>query len=229
MESISTQYTIPHTTIRLAMVRERNRPRFMVDGEKLGVEAAAKEYLRSKGWWVVEGSKISLFLSMLSANFGDSFFAQVCRNWIGEDADRLIADLRRHCEATISTGRISDQHMQTAITFMRRYDGSESGHKKASLWASRLQSLPAPQQMVLIEVYKAIGYFTKGIPDLFATKDNKFVYYEVKSEGDALRAEQYVFAEALLPRLPGSFQVLRVLDKDSDTLGALANPADKPT
>ena len=72
MEASEFSYQLPHVTIHLAPSGGSGRPRFLVNGKELLVEAAAKEYLRSHGWWVIRGNEASLFLAVLSANFADS-------------------------------------------------------------------------------------------------------------------------------------------------------------
>lgn len=209
------------------MVKVDSRPRFIFAEKPLLVEAAAKEYLRSQGWWVVRGEEISVFFAMLSANFGSSFFADVCKSHVGDEAAALMAQIQNVCEASIQDGILSEDHINLSVSFMCRYYKNEADHRRARLYGKKVAELSPTHQLALLGLYRDVGYFTKGIPDLFATKGSGFVFYEVKSEGDSLRSEQYVFAEALLPRLPGSFQVIRVLGEKGGQLHLLSNPADR--
>lgn len=221
------KYEITHTSLRLEMVKVGSRSRFIFAEKPFVVEAAAKEYLISQGWWVVRGEEISVFFAMLSANFGGSFFADVCKNYVGDEATALMAQIKNLCEASIHNGILSEEHINLSVSFMCKYYKSEAGHRRAKLYGKKVAELSPTHQLALLGLYRDVGYFTKGIPDLFATKDSEFVFYEVKSEGDSLRPEQYVFAEALLPRLPGSFQVVRVLGEKGGHLHLLSNPADR--
>lgn len=227
MERTDIGYTIPHTSLRAEIVRDGRRIKFIIDGKELAVEAAAKLYLRERGWWVVAGAKISFLLSILSANFRNSFVFDVLENYVGADVSMLAQQIEGHCEETLNARRIGKEHLEAAVSFMCRYYRSESDHKKARLWGRKLSELTPAHQIALVSLYREIGYFTKGIPDLFATKDGEFVFFEVKSEGDALRAEQYIFAEAILSRMANSFHVLRVLGLEGGKYHSLANPSDK--
>ena len=226
MNATHHSYAIRHLTLRLEAVVGSGRPRFTIGGKTLVVEAAAKEYLRSQGWWVLRGDEASLFLAVLSANFADSFFAKVCLNYVGANAPALIAKLDALCRESVNSGKLSAAHLDAAGDFLSRYYASPSDHRKFRRLATEIGGLSPHDQLALVKVYKAIGYFTKGIPDLFAVKAGEFMFVEVKSEGDALRPEQYVFAEAVLPEVETGFQVLRVISTTGGRSSQLANPAD---
>jgi hypothetical protein len=87
-------------------------------------------------------------------------------------------------------------------------------------------TLPTESLIGLIRMHRSLGYITKGIPDLFAARPKEFLFVEVKSEGDALRAEQYVFFEALAREAPSGFLVLRVLGLTEGGRDLLRNPND---
>jgi hypothetical protein len=219
-------YSLPHVTIKLPSAEKPGRPRFSVGGKELVVEAAAKEYLRGLGWWVVPGQEASLFLAILACNFQDSFFASVIANYVGADAPTMVARLGQLCERSLVDRRVSAEQLSAAADLLCRYYASESDHRRFRRLATEVGSLPHEEQLGLLKTYKYIGYFTKGIPDLFAIRSGEFVFVEVKSAGDALRPEQYFFAEVLLREVGKGFQVVRILDSGRDHRAALANPAD---
>lgn len=220
-------YSIRHTSLRLELVKGSGRPKFIYAGKPLLVEAAAKEYLRDQNWWVVRGEEASLFLSVLSANITDSFFAEVCRNYIGNKAKALIKNIENLCQQSLSRGILSQEHISSATDFLCKYYSSLEDHERIEHIARKVASLSANNQLILVKAYRAIGYFTKGIPDLFAVKNGEFMFAEVKSEGDALRPEQYTFAETILPEAPEGFHVIRVLGQTGGNIAMLANPADQ--
>ncbi len=220
-------YTIPHLTLRLEPAGEAGRRKYLIDGKALVVEAAAKQYLRSEGWWVLRGDEASLFLAVLSANFANSFFAAVCVNYVGPEAPRLIDALETKCQTSLRSGDVSSDHLAAAADFLCRYYSSVGDQRKFRRLANLVTTLPPSAQIGLLRVYRAIGYFTKGIPDLFAIRPGRFVFFEVKSEGDALRPEQYIFAEAVLREVESAFQILRVLAITEGSSTQLLNPADR--
>ncbi len=150
----------------------------------------------------------------------------MCLNYVGPNVPDLIAELDDLCRESLNTGGLSPAHLNAAADFLCRYYTSPSDHGKFRRLATEVGSLSPHDQLALINVYKAIGYFTKGIPDLFAVRAGEFMFMEVKSEGDALRPEQSVFAEALLPEVETGFQVLRILSTTGGRTSPLANPAD---
>jgi hypothetical protein len=219
-------YSLPHVTIMLPLSAKTGRPKFVVDGKEMVVEAAAKEYLRTLGWWVISGQEASLFLAAMSSNFRNSFFASVLTNYIGTETPMLVERLDRLFEQSTKERFISAEHLSTAVDLLCRYYSSERDHRRFRRLAAAIGKLSPVDQIGLLKVYRYIGYFTKGIPDLFAIKSGEFIFTEVKSENDALRPEQYFFAETLLRELGTGFQVIRVLDAFRDHKSALANPAD---
>ena len=221
-------YMLPHVTISVAQASSSGRPKFVVHGKELVVEEVVREYLHNQGWWVVPGEDASLFLSVLACNFQDSFFADVLVNHIGSKAPVLIKRLEGLCKLSRLEGRVSPEHLNVATDLLCRYYSNTSTCNKFRRLSSAIASLPQSNQVGLIRVYSHIGYFTKGIPDLFASKPGNFLFTEVKSAGDALRSEQYFFAEVLLREVGEGFQVVRVLDSTRDYRAAMANPADVP-
>jgi hypothetical protein len=204
-------YVIPHMTVRVEVALDAGRRKYLVDGKPFVVEAAAKQYLRSHGWWVLAGTEASLFFAVLSANFGGSFFADVCSNYIGPDAPHLIEALESRCSAD----------------FLCRYYSGVSDQRKFRRLADLVMSQASSTQIGLLRVYRTIGYFTKGIPDLFAITASGCSFFEVKSENDALRPEQYIFAETILREVPSAFQIMRVLGTSEGSAQQLLNPADR--
>ena len=220
-------YAIPHLTLRLEVALDGGRKKYLVDGKAYAVEAAAKQYLRSEGWWVLAGTEASLFFAVLSANFGNSFFAGVCSNYVGPEAPRLIEALESKCQGSLRSGSLSAEHAAAAADFLCRYYSSVGDQRKFRRLADLMVSQTSSTQIGLLRVYRAIGYFTKGIPDLFAITTTRCIFFEVKSEGDALRPEQYIFAEAVLREIPSAFQLIRVLGTAEASARQLLNPADR--
>jgi hypothetical protein len=202
------------------------RRRFVINGKDMTVEAAAKEYLRTLGWWVVPGQEASLFFAVMSSNFHDSFFASVLANYVGPETPAMVERLDRLCEEAARDGRLAPEHLTAAADLLCKYYSSDGDHRRFRRLAAEVGTLAPVDQLGLLKVYKHIGYFTKGIPDLFAIRPGAFRFSEVKSAGDAVRPEQYFFAEALLRETGDGFQVIRILDSSRDHKAALANPAD---
>jgi len=220
-------YAIPHLTLRFEAAAEAGRKKYLVDGKPFAVEGAAKQSLRPEGWWVLAGTEASLFLAVLSANFANSFFAAVSANYVGPDAPRLIEALETKCQASLRSGALSSDHLAAATDFLCHYYAGAGDQRKFRRLAELLATQSPAVQTGLLRVYRAIGYFTKGIPDLFAIKPREFIFFEVKSENDALRPEQYIFAEAVLREIPAAFQVLRILATTEGSPQQLLNPADR--
>jgi hypothetical protein len=221
-------YAIPHLTLRLEVALEGGRKKYLVNGKPYAVEAAAKQYLRSEGWWVLAGAEASLFLAVLSANFGNSFFAGVCSNYVGPEAPRLIEALESKCQASLQSGALAAEHASAAADFLCRYYSSVGDQRKFRRLAELMLSPTSTAQMGLLRVYRTIGYFTKGIPDLFAITTTHCIFFEVKSENDALRPEQYIFAETVLREMPSAFQLIRILGAAEASARQLLKPADRP-
>ncbi len=226
MDAPQFEYSLPHVTILLPAAPRTRRQRFLVAGKELVVEAAAKEYLRAAGWWVVPGQEASLFLAVLACNFQDSFFGSVVSNYVGADASALIDQLAHLAERALAESSVHPEHLSAAADLLCRYYASDGDHRRFRRLAAEIGLLPQSEQIGLLRAYRHIGYFTKGIPDLFAVKAGQFRFVEVKSVGDALRSEQYFFAEVLLKEVGHGFQVVRILDSDRDHRAELANPAD---
>jgi hypothetical protein len=220
-------YVIPHMTVRVEVALDAGRRKYLVDGKPFVVEAAAKQYLRSHGWWVLAGTEASLFFAVLSANFGGSFFADVCSNYIGPDAPHLIEALESRCSASLQSGALTPEHTAAAADFLCRYYSGVSDQRKFRRLADLVMSQASSTQIGLLRVYRTIGYFTKGIPDLFAITASGCSFFEVKSENDALRPEQYIFAETILREVPSAFQIMRVLGTSEGSAQQLLNPADR--
>jgi hypothetical protein len=217
-------YSIPYLTLRFPL--EESSHKFIIGNKSLEAKATAKEYLRGKGWWVTAGDDGILFFSVLSANFRQSYFAEVCKNYIGPNATELLNNLDLMCVSSLSSGHVSTDHLQAAADFLCRYYSGVNDQRNMRKIADFCATLPTDQVLGLIKMHRSLRYFTRGIPTLFAARSKAFLFVEVKTETGTLRSEQYIFIEALAREVKNGLLVLRILPLNGGGADQLRNPAD---
>ena len=118
------QYAIPHVVVRARGQQKGKRTLYPVGGKLVRVEEYASRLLEEAGWSVFKGDDAHLFFSVLSCNFTDSFFRQVCRNWVGPSAEEHIPRLDKAVAHAISTGRVQPALVDEAEAMLLKYYAS---------------------------------------------------------------------------------------------------------
>lgn len=196
------QYAVPHVVIRL--------PR----GEPAGtrVENLAQSALEKSDYRVFAGGDANLFFSMLSINFRESHFFEVCKTHVGEAADQLLRQLEERVSRCLAASDLSDEWIDSAATILERYYSIYPSKAAVHLEiANAVRQLDRSAILRVVRFYRDLGYKTKGAPDLFLVRGSSFWFAEVKSAGDSLSRAQYEFFEGFLRIVGENILVLRVL------------------
>ena len=205
-------YAIPHIVVRAPTEQGGHTRLYQVDGKLLRVEQYASHFLRNAGWSVVKGDDAHLFLSVLSCNFKDSFFREVCRNWVGASAEERIARIDAAVTCSLAAGKLQaglvDEAEAMLLKYYASYPPKQAVHATV---AKHVRSMDQGLVLRLIAFYRGAGYTTKGAPDLFAASGGSFWFVEVKSQKDSLSAAQYEFFEGYLTSVAQHILVLRVV------------------
>ena len=157
-------YSVPHLVITATPAETLDRPKFQAQGKSVPVERLVNEFFRDQGYKVVKGDEAALFLHVLSANFRNSFFMEVCRNHIGSDADPLSKELDALAEKSINARVITKPQIERASNFLCRY---YSGKRQQNLYTSLSQffGLQPHQLMVsLIRLFRGFCGFKRPSP-----------------------------------------------------------------
>jgi hypothetical protein len=205
-------YFIPHISLRAHQVTRRTKPLFLVDNEEVKVEELARRFFETNGYTVFKGDDVHLYFSVLSYNFKDSFFYDVYHNWVGENAYAILTTLEALVLDCVSQSRVNRELIVHASHAIAAYYSSYDEKKVTySLLTDSLEQLDQEDVLAVIKFYRSAGYTTKGSPDLFIAKDNRFAFVEVKSLNDSLSPYQYDFIEGYLANVGDNIYVCRVL------------------
>lgn len=206
------EYAIPHVLVRAEVRQEGNRTLYAVAGRLVRVEQYAGHLLQQAGWSVYKGDDAHLFFSVLSCNFKDSFFREVCQNWVGPTAEDRIARLDAAVSKSIAEGALAPDLINEAEqVLLRYYSGYPPKRSVHAALAKHARSFEEGLLLKVLRFYPAAGYTTKGAPDLFAARDGSFRLVEVKSHTDSLSSAQYDFFEGYLTCVSDNILVLRVV------------------
>lgn len=209
-------YAIPHLVVRVPTRPDEQRRLYEVEGRAVRVEQYASHILTNAGWTVVKGDDAHLFFSILSCNFRDSFFREVCGNWVGADAEERIAELNDTVLVSLESGRLHTHLVDQAEAMLLQYYASYSPKQVIhSAIAEQIRSIDQKLLLRVIAFYRRMGYRTKGAPDLFAANRGAFWFIEVKSLRDSLSAAQYEFFEGYLTSVGQNILILRVVPESS--------------
>jgi tetratricopeptide (TPR) repeat protein len=207
-------YAIPHLTLWAESVSGPSRPMFRTDNGSVTVEEVARRLFLYNGFEVFHGTDAHFFLSLMASNFHDSFLVQVLQNYLGNSAQELLTPLEPLATASLAQGAFVPGHLEAAARVLHRYYlNYEPKQRLYQQLFPSLQLLDGPSLYRLFVFHRALGYRTKGIPDLFLTCGSWFGWVEVKSIGDTLRVEQYDFIERYLATVGPTIYVLRILPK----------------
>ena len=205
-------YSIPHVTVRAPQTVRNRKPAFSIGDTLLRVEDFAQHLLENNGFKVFKGDDAHLFFSILSVNFKNSFFMDVCRNWVGPDLDKHLATLDAAVSRCLAASCMSEDLIGQAESILMMYYSSYPPKTAThSALATELRELDRDVLLNVIRFYRKAEYTTKGAPDLFAVRDSSLCFVEVKSKTDSLSAEQYDFFEGFLEMVGNYVLVLRVL------------------
>lgn len=210
------QYAIPHIVIRARIQQNDKKILYPLAGKLVRVEEYARYLLQHAGWFIYKGDDAHLFFSVLSCNFKDSFFRDVCRNWVGPSAEKQIERLDAAASKSISEGildpQLIDEAEQILLKYYSSYPPKRTIHKNL---AQHTRSIEHSLLLKLLSFYRNAGYTTKGAPDLFATNNGSFRFVEVKSHTDSLSSAQYDFFEGYLTSVSNNIFVLRIVPENS--------------
>jgi hypothetical protein len=205
-------FAIPHMVVRAQVRAEGNRTLYPVGGDVVRVEEYAAHLLRNAGFSVYKGDDAHLFFSVLSCNFKDSFFREVCRNIVGDRAEERIARLDGAVSQAISNGVFDEGMIDEAEGLLLRYYESYQPERDVHVaLANHMRAFDRGILLRLAKFYRRTGYTTKGAPDLFAVSGEFFVFVEVKSHTDSLSAAQYDFLQGYVTSVGNNILVLRVV------------------
>ena len=205
-------YSIPHLTVRAPQTLRNSKPAFSIGNAQLSVEHFAQHLLEQNGFKVFKGDDAHLFFSILSVNFKNSFFMEVCRNWVGPNLDSHLSTLEAAVSECLAGSRITEDMIAQAESILMKYYSSYP--PKTAIHRALATELRGLDQHVLLNVlrfYRKAQYTTKGAPDLFVVRPPLFCFVEVKSITDSLRPEQYDFIEGFLEMVGDYILVLRIL------------------
>lgn len=207
------RYSIPHIVFRSEVCQnDSRRPLYLVEGKSLRVEEYASHMLTNAGWSVFKGDDAHLFFSVLSCNFKDSFFREVCGNWIGASAEERIVQINTAVKDSLASGKLQAGLIEEAEDMLLKYYASYPPKQVIyNVLSKHVRSMDHCLLLRLIAFYRRSGYKTKGAPDLFAVSGGSYWFIEVKSESDSLSAAQYEFFEGYLTSVGQNILVLRVI------------------
>ena len=220
LESLTTQpfaediqyYTVPHISIKARQVTKSKQLRFVVNDKHVKVEQLAAKFFKKNGFEVFVGEDAHLFFSVLSYKLKDSFFHDVCKNWVGADAQKLLDELDTCVSECLRTGHVDRELIAQAGHLLDKYYASYKPKQRVhSSIAALVRQFRDEDLLRLLKLYRMAGYTTKGAPDLFIVRAADFAFVEVKSVNYSLRPEQYAFLEALTRTVGQNVCVLRVL------------------
>ncbi len=211
------QYAIPYIVIRARVKQNDKKILYPLAGKLVRVEEYASHLLQHVGWSIYKGDDAHLFFSVLSCNFKDSFFRDVCRNWVGPSAEKRIVELDAAVTKSINDGVLAPQLIDKAEQMLQKYYSSyppkQIIHKNI---AKHTRFVDQGLLLKLLRFYRNVGYTTKGAPDLFAANNGSFCFVEVKSHTDSLSPAQCDFFEGYLTSVSENIFVLRIVpEKES--------------
>lgn len=210
-------YTIPHVVVRGIVRQTGKRIEYTArEGRPLTVEEYGSYLLRKAGWSVYKGDDAHFFFSIFSCNFKDSFFYEVCRNYVGPSFKKRITRLDEAALQTITNNALDPQLLQEAKDLILHYYSEYS--PRASVLTDIAEHIPSFEESLIIRLmkfYRKAGYKTKGAPDLFVVNGSAFRFIEMKSHTDSLSSAQYDFFENYLATVGNNILVLRVLPENS--------------
>ena len=209
----SIEYAIQHKTIWATQITRKKRPLFVIDQNEVRVEEFATYILEQNGYKVFKGEDVHFFISILSLNFLDSYFLQVFHNWVGSSAQSHINRLSTLCIELDSKG---EEHILSGESAVLAYYSQYTPKKRIyQELTKRLINMDRDFLYRLTNMYKRMGYTTKGAPDLVAFAKTNPWFIEVKSQTDSLSPEQYKYFEDFLTSVGKNILVLRVLPENS--------------
>jgi hypothetical protein len=148
---------------------------------------------------------------VLSFNFEGSFFLDVYKNWVGPTAEAHLIELKSAVSSCIAASCVSRELVDRATTMVRLYYKEPPKSEIHSVLDKAIRHLDTEVLLRAILFFRGLGYTTKGVPDLFLTRDSQFWFVEVKSFNDSLSPDQYNFIEHFTRVVGGNISVLRVL------------------
>ncbi len=206
------RYAISHIAIKSRQVVRDKRPFFLLEGELLKVEDFSQRLFERDGYRVFSGDDAHLFFSILSFNFRDSFFYEVCKNWVGHDAEIHLGALETAVSKCLDQCHVTEELIREAGVILNKYYAAYPPKQAVHLAIGELTRTFNPELLLnLLRFYRATGYTTKGAPDLFIIRDSDFWFVEVKSQNDSLSPEQYDFFEGFIKMVGENILVLRLL------------------
>jgi hypothetical protein len=206
------QYAIPHIVARAHVQQKGKKPLYPLEGKLVRVEEYASYLLQQAGWTVYKGDDAHLFFSVFSCNFKDSFFREVCRNWVGPTAEDRIARLDAAVSQSIANHALDPHLIEEAEEMLLNYYSTYPPKRAVhTAIAQHIRSFDHGLLLKLLRFYRTAGYKTKGAPDLFLASNGSFCFVEVKSHTDSLSSEQYDFFEGYLTSVSDNILVLRVM------------------
>lgn len=195
------KYFIPHISVYIKPTANKKH---------VNIEILAKRFFEDNSYLVFLGSDIHLYFSILSYNFKNSFFYDVCKNHLGENSSKYLEKLEKIVNKCINKCKISNNlYKQTNLIIQKYYSKYELKRNLYNDFGKLVVKFDSDLLFKLMMFYKKIGYTTKGIPDLFIVKNNKFAFVEVKSVNDSLSPEQYFFFEEYLETVSDNIYLVR--------------------
>ncbi len=205
-------YAIPHVSLKASQSNKKKQPLFLVDDEPVKVEELAQRFFEKNSYQVHKGDDAHLFFSVLSSNFRESFFYAVCKNYVGQGANKLLDELEALVVTCLDRSEVSEELIEHAQLILTRYYSAYRPKRGVHSALARLSKRFDPGILLrLLKFYRALAYTTKGAPDLFIARGPDFAFVEVKSLNDSLSPDQYAFLERYLSTVGDNIYVLRVL------------------
>jgi len=121
---------------------KNNKPLFPLAEKLLKVEEFAERLFRANGYEVFKGEDVHFFFSILSFNFKRSFFFQVYRNWVGEDAEEQLLALEATVSRCLSEACVSDELISLAESALAKYYTSYP--RKLKLYSALVKHVRVP-------------------------------------------------------------------------------------
>lgn len=206
------RYAISHIAMKVHQIVRNKRPFFLLEGEPLKVEDFAQRLFQRAAYRVFKGDDAHLFFSILSFNFKDSFFYEVCKNWVGHDAEKHLSTLEAVVSKCLDQCNVTEELIkETEVILNKYYMPYPPKQAIHSAIAELVRTFNPVLLLKLLRFYRVMGYTTKGAPDLLIVRNSGFWFVEVKSQNDSLSPDQYEFFEGFLKMVGENILVLRLL------------------
>lgn len=224
-------YRIHVITLRLPYViksgSRKGRIKVVLDGEELNVELAVEKIFENLGYSVLKGDAVHLAGHVITEKFMGINDNDIFGNWAhyygyGDGTlNDILAKSHKYLEAFIRGE--SNSELNLLANLVERWDiyYTPVQAKKTEIrvivdfWKSNIDLLRR-----WVNCYKQLSYSAGGAPDLFLwnRSNGKWCWMEVKSEGDSISREQWMWFQHFISRVAENAVIAQILPTNVEEL-----------